>query len=228
MAVALGAAGTVSFVSGSQTTITSPSFTVGAGVTALLAVINLGQTTGNLSPTGVTCAWNTTGTMTQIIGPVHINGAGNFWTSLNTFMFWIANPVQVTSTAVVNWTGSFQGCMALISFTGTDTSLPFVNANSNQSTGATPTATITVPPNGGAIALATDVQNMDAGITGSGVTPWFFDTNVTQCATGYGFGSSNLTFNAHELGAPPGIWSVAGVAIQPPATVLSPRKLIMI
>lgn len=214
MAVALGVAGT-QIAAGGVTTLTTGSFTVGAGISALLGVLAVGATSGGTAASGVTCAWNTTSPMAQIVGPVTITSSG-FIVSGATYFFWIANPAQVASTATANWTNACQACLALISFTGTDTTTPFINANSNTGTSGTATTTITVPSNGGAIALGLDCGSFPSGMTGTGVTPWFLDQSQIQTATGYGFGSSNLTFNVPtNLGD---VWSVAGVAVQPPAT----------
>lgn len=224
MAVALGVAGATVFGAGINT-LTTASYTVGSGITALLGVLAVGAISGNPGPSSPSCAWNTTGTMAQIVGPVSISGA--FITSGATYFFWIANPAQTTSTATVSWANNCQACFALISFSGTDTVTPFINPGSSTGTGGTASTTITVPPNGGAVAMGVDCSNFSGGMTGTGVTPWFLDQNVIQTATGYGFGSTNLTFNVPDSGAPNGVWSVAGVGIQSPPSVLSPRRLIM-
>lgn len=219
MAIALGAAGTQVF-GGGVTTLTTGSFTVGVGITALLGVLAVGAISGGPAPSGLSCAWNTSGTMAQIVGPVSISGA--FITSGATYFFWIANPAQTASTATVSWTNNCQACFSLISFSGTDTTTPFINSHSSTGTGGTASTTITVPVNGGAVAMGVDCSNFSGGVTGSGVTPWFLDQNVIQTATGYGLSSSNLTFNIPDSGAPAGVWSVAGVAIQPPLSTTSP------
>lgn len=219
MAVALDTAGAPVFTGGGTSLVTG-SFTVGSSsVTALLAVLNIGQTSGGAAASSVTCAWNGI-SMTQLTGPV-VNGS--FFTTGTTYFFWLANPAVGAFTAAASWTNTDQvGGFSLISFTGTDTTTPFVNFNSNTGTNSDPaTVTITVPANGGAVAMAMDCSNnldpAPGGMTGTGVTPWFADTNTIQSMAGYGFGSSNLTFNAvHSFGATSNKWSAVGVAIQPP------------
>lgn len=215
MAVAVVTAGTDVFTAGA-TSLTTGSFTVGAGVTALLAVITIGASGGGAGPTGVSCAWNTSSPMAQIVGPVPISGV--FITSGTTYFFWIANPAQVTSTATVSWTNSCRACLGLISFSGTDTTTPFLNSTSNTGVGGTATLGVSIPANGAAVAMGMDCSNFSSGMTGAGITSWFFDTNAIQTATGYGGGigaSGTLTFNVPDSAAPNGVWSMAGVAVQP-------------
>lgn len=219
MAVGLGVAGSLAagtlVDATAATSITTGSFTVGGIVSALLGVVTIGAVSGETAATGVSCSWNGAG-MTQVVGPVTITSS-TFIVSGATYFFSLPNPTFGTGTATVSWTNACRACFNLISFTGTDPTTPFVNPASNTGTGGTASCTITVPVNGGAVAMGLDCANWvtSASMTGTGVTPWFADQSTIQTVAAYGFGSSNLTFNATDSGSPAGNWSIAGIGINP-------------
>jgi hypothetical protein len=213
MAVALGVAGT-HVAGGAVATLTTGSFTTGASVTALLGVLSLAYS--STAPTGVGIAWNTTGTMTNLIGPIILTGPP----LVATYFFGLVNPAITTSTAKATWTTSTTECyLGLISFTGTDTTTPFINTTSitNQTGGTSASLTVTIPASGAGVCLITDDTSIPGSTTGTGVTSWWNDSTTQNCAAGYAIVSVNTAFAATVTSGDK--WQAVGVAVQPPASL---------
>src|SRR4029077_3404373 len=158
MAVAFDAKCTAFDPFNAATVTATNQVTVGAGANRVL-IVGLFFDKATV-PAGLTVTWNGTETLTQIVGATASQSVA---TVSSVVLFGLVNPTSGKKSLVASWTGTQQGYIGSISFTGADqtggaTTFPNGAGNSN-SRAATATATVTITSNANNAIVAFHTDN---------------------------------------------------------------------
>jgi hypothetical protein len=214
--VGVDATGTADVSFNGVTSFSFTNITVGASATALAAAIVLTCNVGtqNLPITFTSVTWNSVA-MTLVPG-ANISNLLSGASTGEVYIFGLANPTSGAKTLAGSWSASANGYVDAISFTGTDTTTPFVNGTANTNGAGTATGSITVTSAVGNYTLAVFFEDNQSWASTNN-TKLFTDASGTagNGAANYATGAATVTLTA-TASASAGQWAVAGVSVQVP------------
>ena len=202
-----GSGGTNQYTAVAATSISSTGMTVGVGATLLvaIAVIN-GPNTGSMAAT-----WNSVAM--AIAAVIQVTG-------MTIAIFTLVNPASGNKTLASSWTGSFNGYLSSISFTGTDTVTGYKSADSVTGSGASQANESLVVNTGSTGATVAALGDNSGVITVSTQTSIFANTqSAPNGAASYGLGGSGTNTHTFTFASSPIVaWAGIHVIAPPVAT----------
>jgi hypothetical protein len=220
MAVTVDATATVA-TAAAALTITNSSLTVGAGATALLAMLCFDENA--LTPTAIACKWDNAGTpqtMTLITSRQSTNS--NIFINL----FGLVNPTAGNKNLTATWTGSVPSVLGAQSYNGSisaSVATAFLHANTNLGLASAPSLTITSAVGNMAVACDAAVTTALLTLTATSSTnifgPTSFGVGTRTAQAARAPGASSVVW----AGTPASVseWAIAGVDIAAPLTTVA-------
>ena len=194
------------------TTITNSSLTVGAGATALLAILVTDGFTTN--PTSIVVKWDNAGTP-QTMTSVASRQSTNSNILLN--LYGLVNPTAGNKNLTATWTTGVPAMLDAISFNGTITTsvaTAFLHAATNLGTSGSPSQPLTSAVGNIAVACEGSTGTITS-LIATGSTSIFNSTFGSSfgnfgCAASWAPGAASITFTGSPTSTE---WDTAGVDI---------------